>query len=65
MAELFSKEQSAKFRLVFDQFDKSGDGNISPRELRNVLRELGQKADTKSCKKIIKMVCNSSVKNVF
>ena len=57
MADVFSQDQTSKFRLVFEQFDKSGDGNISAKELRNVLRQLGQNADTKSCKKIIKMVC--------
>lgn len=55
MADVFSQDQTSKFRLVFEQFDKSGDGNISAKELRNVLRQLGQNADTKSCKKIIKM----------
>ncbi|XP_063681437.1 uncharacterized protein LOC134816503 isoform X1 [Bolinopsis microptera] len=54
MADIFSQEQMDKFRVIFEQFDKNGDGDISAKELKGALKQLGQVTDTKSCKKMIK-----------
>ena len=56
MADIFSQEQIEKFRVIFEQFDKNGDGDISAKELKGALKQLGQVTDTKSCKKMIKAV---------
>ena len=60
MAEVFSPEQVEKFKVIFDQFDQNGDGDISAKELKGALKLLGQKTDTKSCKKMIKAVLHAS-----
>ncbi|KAL5254894.1 hypothetical protein ACHWQZ_G014364 [Mnemiopsis leidyi] len=54
MSDIFSHEQIEKFRVIFEQFDKNGDGDISAKELKGALKQLGQVTDTKSCKKMIK-----------
>lgn len=54
--DIFSQEQVEKFRVIFEQFDKNGDGDISAKELKGALKQLGQDTDTKSCKKMIKTV---------
>ena len=56
MSDIFSHEQIEKFRVIFEQFDKNGDGDISAKELKGALKQLGQVTDTKSCKKMIKAV---------
>ena len=56
MADVFGEDQIKKFKVIFEQFDANGDGDISAKELKGALRMLGQKADTKSCKKMIKVV---------
>ena len=61
MADIFSQEQIEKFRVIFEQFDKNGDGDISAKELKGALKQLGQVTDTKSCKKMIKAVKTASV----
>ena len=54
--EFFTNEECEKFRLAFDRLDTSGDGKISAKELKGALTILGYRANTISCKKIIKVV---------
>lgn len=45
MADTFStltEQEISDFRKAFSCFDRDGDGNITPVELGNVLRQLGQ-----------------------
>ena len=41
--EKYSEEQLAEFKEAFSLFDKDGDGTISPVELDEILKSLGQK----------------------
>ena len=43
MADKLTKEQIAIFLEAFSHFDKDGDGSISTKELRNVMRNIGEK----------------------
>ena len=60
MADVFSPDQQEKFKAIFEQFDKNGDGDISAKELKGALKQLGQDTDTKTCKRMIKTVLSGS-----
>lgn len=64
MADVFSQDQADKFKVIFDQFDQNGDGDISAKELKGALKLLGQTADTKSCKKMIKAYDKNNTKRM-
>lgn len=64
MTDVFGEDQIKKFRVIFEQFDANGDGDISAKELKGALRMLGQKADTKSCKKMIKVYDQNKTKRM-
>ncbi|GAB2300089.1 hypothetical protein Dimus_034129 [Dionaea muscipula] len=50
--------ESKELREAFDMYDKDKNGLISPRELHDVLKKLGEKCSLKDCSK---MICSVDV----
>ncbi|KAF3445230.1 hypothetical protein FNV43_RR14924 [Rhamnella rubrinervis] len=53
MEKSSNKQSMDEVQQIFDKFDKNGDGKISCKELKNVLRALGSETSTEEVKRIM------------
>ncbi|KAL0491581.1 calmodulin [Acrasis kona] len=64
MTESLSDSQKAEFLEAFSLFDSDGDGTISKKEVRTVLRVLGNKKTDEEVKVLIKDLVSENSDNI-